>query len=503
MDNSDQQFHHGNAPMDLGSHQEQGLGHMPSHKQRYLDAMMLSSVGGGDPNRSMQSHPDADIEASRRGEFDSSFASNGGAGHPDGGDSNYRNFRAMQMRGALPPNANSIGPEKDFFSHDRLGRTSLPQAPGSHNFSNDVPSDGMERRTSINMPPSVRNMSRENNSNSASPHPQQAMLPGGYLSQHVQDHEAYNYYMVNKHGSNPNPYYNHHYPIVSPDDTTDQIPFNNNGNIPYYPDDQRPPHPYAAYMLGQHQNKRARHAYDTMNHDYSNFPGQHGLPPSNGFSRTEQDMMHQQQGTFMLPSFNELRNHPHYNGMHPHMGMEPPAPAPVKPVKTKKRYSGDMPRRPLTAYNFFFSEEREIILAQLPDEDDPATSTEEGKENINGDNDKSEMSPLDRILSNMRKLDDEEMKNLKKKIRGNTERMLKIHKESDRVKKSHKKVHGKIAFQHLAKIVGQRWRSLDADEKKYYEDLASKDSNRYNEQLEEYNKKEQEAAVKKESTKEE
>mmetsp|Transcript_11106 Transcript_11106/g.16833 ORF Transcript_11106/g.16833 Transcript_11106/m.16833 type:complete len:579 (+) Transcript_11106:150-1886(+) len=499
-----------------------GTQQMPTQKQRFLDAMMISSVSG-DPNRPGPpgAHPEQDGDARhQRGGFDPSFPQGSNAIPQDGGDDlSYRNaLRAIQLRGGhqMPqhsevhgPNPSSLGvADKDNIksspyyqgmppSQDRPHSGNMQQTSvhGSQNY--DGPFEAAERRVSANVQaPSMRNIPpRDNNASSASPHPMMAGGPYG-SSQHLHDQEAYNYYMVNKPGGPPN-FYNQ-YPTVSPDESQDHLPFaNSNGKIPYYPEDQQP-HPYSAYMLGntRHQDKRARHAYDTMAPDYANFAG-HQPMHHPGFGRAEQEMMHQQQGGFMLPSF-DPRNHPYSGMMHPHMGMSAPAPAPSKPVKAKKRYSGDMPRRPLTAYNFFFSEEREIILAQLPDEE----GTPDEKENVKSEKEgeSTEVNPVDKILSKMRTLDDEEMGDLKSKIRTNTERMLKIHKESDRVKKSHKKVHGKIAFQHLAKIVGQRWRNLPADEKKYYEDLASKDSNRFNEQLEAYNKKEQETANKKDAS---
>ena len=84
-----------------------------------------------------------------------------------------------------------------------------------------------------------------------------------------------------------------------------------------------------------------------------------------------------------------------------------------------------MPRYPLSAYNFFFSEEREVVLAMLPL---PSSVEEEG----------DSQSPSDTYL------------------------------EGDKVKKSHKKTHGKITLQVLSKLIGQRWRDIsEADVKRY------------------------------------
>ena len=61
--------------------------------------------------------------------------------------------------------------------------------------------------------------------------------------------------------------------------------------------------------------------------------------------------------------------------------------------------------------------------------------------------------------------------------------MLDVHMEADRVKKPHRRTHGKIGFKILGKLIGMRWRSIDPERKKYFEDLAKKDIERYNAQV--------------------
>lgn len=159
-----------------------------------------------------------------------------------------------------------------------------------------------------------------------------------------------------------------------------------------------------------------------------------------------------------------------------------------KDKKKKPKLSGDAPRRPLTAYNFFFSEEREVILAQLPEpgaEKKDAT-TADGEQNDNGGSGEesaggstSKEKITENIIASMRELPEDEMEELKTKIKANTDRILNTHKESDRVKKSHRKMHGKIPFQTLAKLVGQRWRGLTPERKEDYENLARVDMQRF------------------------
>jgi len=276
--------------------------------------------------------------------------------------------------------------------------------------------------------------------------------------------------------------------------------FNNNGKRAFYGSDIQQVNPNPGYGEYMQQEKRLRpDLYSTgmpANSPYGDYGG--------NFAPHQQMMNMPQDGMF-------------FNGQLPQAAMQQyssipsmPPPEAERPKKSskKKQPSGDMPRRPLTAYNFFFSEEREFILAQIPDNDEsgdskankvtpvkkessPAKTEGEGddkKDEKEKEEEVKEVDPVEKILASMRTLTEEEKEELHKKVRENTERMLTIHKQSERVKKPHKKVHGKIAFRHLAKIVGSRWRNLTPEKKKYYEEIAAKDSNRYNEDLAAYNK---------------
>lgn len=135
--------------------------------------------------------------------------------------------------------------------------------------------------------------------------------------------------------------------------------------------------------------------------------------------------------------------------------------------RKKVKRSADTPRRPLTAFNFFFSEEREIILAHLPDD--------AGLKRANEDN----TSSVEAIEKSMVQLSKEKMDALNVKIKANTQTVLDTENEGDRVKKTHRKMHGKIPFQMLSKLVGKRWRSLSLAKKQYYIDLSKRDNDAY------------------------
>jgi hypothetical protein len=92
-------------------------------------------------------------------------------------------------------------------------------------------------------------------------------------------------------------------------------------------------------------------------------------------------------------------------------------------AKRKKRKAVNLPKRPLSAYNIFFKDEREKILSEIPDR--------------------------------------------------------KMAREDHNERYGRKCRHGKISFECLAKEIGQRWQSLEPRRIEHYKALASKDMMRY------------------------
>eukprot|EP00549_Striatella_unipunctata_P005362 CAMPEP_0118690688 /NCGR_PEP_ID=MMETSP0800-20121206/10259_1 /TAXON_ID=210618 ORGANISM="Striatella unipunctata, Strain CCMP2910" /NCGR_SAMPLE_ID=MMETSP0800 /ASSEMBLY_ACC=CAM_ASM_000638 /LENGTH=267 /DNA_ID=CAMNT_0006588375 /DNA_START=365 /DNA_END=1168 /DNA_ORIENTATION=+ len=111
----------------------------------------------------------------------------------------------------------------------------------------------------------------------------------------------------------------------------------------------------------------------------------------------------------------------------------------TKPIKkngktTKKKSwtkPKDKPKRPLSAYNLFFQEQREIILSN-----------------------------------------------------GGTEP---VPSKDDKARKNHKRSHGKIGFAALAKTVAQKWKTLEGCDKVKYEEQAAVEKTRYKVELERWN----------------
>jgi len=96
------------------------------------------------------------------------------------------------------------------------------------------------------------------------------------------------------------------------------------------------------------------------------------------------------------------------------------------------------PLRPLSAYNFFFRDER------------------------------------DRLLNNTEP-DWSEAKQ---------DQLLEQHWSTDRSKKRrHRKTHGKINFTNLSKLISKRWKELHMDHKEFYRQVAARDWKRYQTEL--------------------
>jgi len=133
--------------------------------------------------------------------------------------------------------------------------------------------------------------------------------------------------------------------------------------------------------------------------------------------------------------------------------------------KSRPKKPKNKPKRPLSAYNIFFKDERQKILAGIPD-----------KKGEGGEN--------------------EEEDSKVKKEEGGGEAKEGEAKEGDGKKgggKKRKRVpHGKIGFESLAKIVGQRWKELPPEELESYKKRAEQDMKRYRKEMEAYVQKQRE-----------
>lgn len=165
-----------------------------------------------------------------------------------------------------------------------------------------------------------------------------------------------------------------------------------------------------------------------------------------------------------------------------------------KKKRTRMKKPKDMPKRPLSAYNIFFKEERARILDGIP-----APLGYPGPEEQPDEDDDDQEND-----------DDHEKDEENEKEQGGNDGSPRKEKKgrSSRTigsKKSHHRApHGKIGFESLAKTIGLRWKDLTAKEREHYQKLADEDLERYKREMDVYHqaqaekqRKEEEEEVKK------
>ena len=129
----------------------------------------------------------------------------------------------------------------------------------------------------------------------------------------------------------------------------------------------------------------------------------------------------------------------------------------------------DMPLRPLSAYNIFFSEQRKVILKEIEAKEN------QGKEGIEDLKVGSASSQEGKVALTR---GDDVPSVMKQR------RLIKT-----RTKRIHRRVHGKISLVVLAREVSKRWKALSAMDRKYYDELAKQDKIRHKQAMDEYKKR--------------
>jgi HMG (high mobility group) box len=206
----------------------------------------------------------------------------------------------------------------------------------------------------------------------------------------------------------------------------------------------------------------------------------------------------------------------------------------ILPSNISKRSAAieGQPIRPLSAYNFFFADEREKVLKEA--EDGEVEVQQQKEENTNDDivvtiqnpppivtkieevtssatpeADTSPKAPIvlsrDEIIIPTDTLVDDKDGTIQtvatttsvsqrivpdgvESFEEMKTRLLGMHLHKDRSKRRpHRKTHGRIGFTELSKIVGQRWKELPEERKQKYRIIAAADLERYQKEVAEFN----------------
>lgn len=150
--------------------------------------------------------------------------------------------------------------------------------------------------------------------------------------------------------------------------------------------------------------------------------------------------------------------------------------------KSRPKKPKNKPKRPLSAYNIFFKDERHKILSNIPDKADDDEEDEDDKDEDDKD---EETGDGEKKTKDVKEEPGEEGAEGAGAAEGG-------EKKKPSGKKRKRVPHGKIGFESLAKIVGQRWKELPEEELKIYKDRAEEDMKRYRKEMEAYVQKQRE-----------
>lgn len=157
--------------------------------------------------------------------------------------------------------------------------------------------------------------------------------------------------------------------------------------------------------------------------------------------------------------------------------------------RKKVKKANDMPRRALSAYNIFFSEQRELILKEIDKTSSMESSTETGDAKAGG---KKGAGKKKTTAKDSDSEDDGDAEDFPDKEEEDTKGDDDKPKVLDRTffparaKRAHRKVHGKIGLVDLAREVSKRWKDMKPDKRKHYQRLAEEDRKRHKEVMAEY-----------------
>jgi hypothetical protein len=233
---------------------------------------------------------------------------------------------------------------------------------------------------------------------------------------------------------------------------------------------------------------------NTMNMGYNNFnpgyPGYPMMPPMNmmmgDYSQGQMNTMGGITGNNAMNNFNSTDINTNNATLQAKLEkkkrkrptISDPSDLPVVPPPKPKKEVITAPRRPLSAYNIFFSEMRDTIVKEHLN----ATDAEKDGEHKDDSNPAEESSePINADSNDTTKIESDTavMPAPNRDMQDFTQALMKKRLSDAPQRRAHRKTHGKIPFTSLAQLVGRRWKELPEESKKRYKELAELDRERY------------------------